>query len=206
MGRDGVLVHRREGLEEKDVIVRAGIRLTSPVRTLVDLAATSEPGSIERMVNEADRLDLVDPETLRTALEDHRGQRGVARLRTVIDPRTFRRTRSGLERAFLRIVERAELPTPVTQARLNGFEVDFYWPDLGLVVETDGLRYHRTAARQVGDRRRDQAHTAAGMTPLRFTEAQIAFEVPHVIETLRTVVGRLRAVHASTRLEIAGDA
>jgi very-short-patch-repair endonuclease len=145
------------------------------------------------MVNEADRLDLVDPETLRAALGDYRGQRGVARLRAVLDPRTFRRTRSGLERAFLRLVERAGLPVPRTREWVNGFEVDFFWPDLGLVVETDGLRYHRTAARQARDRRRDQAHTAVGMTQLRFTEDQIDFEVPHVIETLRAVACRLGA-------------
>ena len=57
----------------------------------------------------------------------------------------------------------------MTRQRVNGFEVDFFWPTLGLVVETDGLRYHRTPAQQARDRVRDQAHTAAGLTPLRFT-------------------------------------
>jgi len=46
-------------------------------------------------------------------------------------------------------------------------------PELGLVVETDGLRYHRTPAQQARDRRRDQLHTAAGLTTLRFTHAQV---------------------------------
>ena len=63
-----------------------------------------------------------------------------------------------------------------TGVRLNGFKVDFYWPGLGLVVETDGLRYHRRPAQQAADRVRDQAHTAAGLTPLRFTHAQIRFD------------------------------
>jgi very-short-patch-repair endonuclease len=174
-------------------VVRDGIPVTGPIRTLVDLAASSDPAAIERMVNEADQLDLVDPETLRRALGDCRGQRGVARLRTVLDPRAFRRTRSGLERSFLRLVERAGLPVLLTGEWVNGFEVDFFWPGLGLVVETDGLRYHRTPARQARDRRRDQAHTVAGMTQLRFTDTQIDFEVPYVIETLRTVARRLGA-------------
>ena len=52
---------------------------------------------------------------------------------------------------------------PLTRVRVNGYEVDFYWPDLGLVVETDGLAYHRTPAQQAADRVRDQAHTAAGL-------------------------------------------
>ncbi len=186
-------MHRREKLGAGDVIVREGIPVTAPTRTLIDLAAISDSETIEQLVNEADRLDLVDPDTLRGALGGYRGQRGVAKLRAVLDPRVFRRTKSGLERAFLRLVVRAGLPTPLTQQRVNGFEVDFYWRELGLVVETDGLKYHRTISRQALDRRRDQAHAAAGLTTLRFTEDQIDFEVAHVIETLRAVAGRLRA-------------
>ncbi|HWN73114.1 MAG TPA: DUF559 domain-containing protein, partial [Solirubrobacterales bacterium] len=68
---------------------------------------------------------------------------------------------------------------------VNEFEVDFYWPDLGLVVETDGLRYHRTPAEQARDRLRDQAHTAAGLTPLRFTHEQVRYEPEHVLTVLR---------------------
>jgi very-short-patch-repair endonuclease len=71
--------------------------------------------------------------------------------------------------------------------RLNGFKVDFYWPELRLVVETDGLKYHRTPAQQARDRVRDQAHTAAGLTQLRFTHAQVAFEAGHVESVLRRV-------------------
>jgi very-short-patch-repair endonuclease len=74
---------------------------------------------------------------------------------------------------------------------VNGFKVDFYWPTLGLVVETDGLRYHRTAAQQTRDRVRDQVHTAAGLTPLRFTRAQIRFDAVGVEATLRAVARRL---------------
>jgi very-short-patch-repair endonuclease len=72
----------------------------------------------------------------------------------------------------------------LTKQWVNGFEVDFYWPGLGLVVETDGLRYHRTPAEQARDRLRDQAHTAAGMRPLRFTHEQVRYEPGHVLETL----------------------
>jgi very-short-patch-repair endonuclease len=69
--------------------------------------------------------------------------------------------------------------------------VDFHWADLGLVVETDGLRYHRTPAQQARNRLRDQAHVASGLTCLRFTHAQICFERDHVLATLRAVGRRL---------------
>jgi very-short-patch-repair endonuclease len=67
---------------------------------------------------------------------------------------------------------------------VNGFEVDFYWPDLGLVIETDGWRYHRTPATQSRDALRDQIHTASGLTPLRFSHFQVKHEPDHVRNVL----------------------
>jgi very-short-patch-repair endonuclease len=101
-------------------------------------------------------------------------------------------TDTELERRFLPIARRAGLPLPLTQVYVNGFRVDFYWPELGLVVETDGLRYHRTPAQQAEDSRRDQTHAAAGLVPLRFTRAQVRFEPGHVEEVLTAVARRLR--------------
>lgn len=74
---------------------------------------------------------------------------------------------------------------------VNGFEVDFFFPDLGLVVETDGLRYHRTPSTQARDARRDRAHTLAGMTPLRFTHYEIKYESPQVEAELTRIARRL---------------
>jgi very-short-patch-repair endonuclease len=116
----------------------------------------------------------------------------VARLRTLLDAQTFRMTDSELERRFLPIVEGLGMGRPQTQVFLNGFRVDFFWPDLGLVVETDGLRYHRTPAQQARDRLRDQAHAAAGLTTLRFTHRQVRYEPRHVRRTLEAVADRLR--------------
>ena len=116
----------------------------------------------------------------------------MARLRNALDRRSFRLTDSELERLFLSIVSETGLPLPQTQQQVNGFRVDFYWPQLGLVVETDGLRYHRTPAQQGHDLIRDQRHAAAGMTPLRFTFAQVKQQPAYVRDTLKTVAGRLQ--------------
>jgi predicted transcriptional regulator of viral defense system len=183
--RPGIRIHRR-ALSEADITTRHGIRVTTPVRTLLDLADRLSERQLEAAVNEADRLDLVDPERLRAAAAG----RGAPTLRDLLDRDTFALTDSELERRFLPIVRRAGLPPPLTQQRLNGFRVDFFWPDLALVVETDGLRYHRTPAQQARDRRRDQAHAAAGLTPLRFTHHQVAHEARSVETTLRAVVRR----------------
>lgn len=187
----GIRAHRRLTLKAEDLTVRDRIPVTSPICTMVDFAAQLERGSLERAISEADRLDLVDPEALRARLGAYRGQRGVARLRHLLDRRTFRLTDSELERYFLAHVDAVGLFRPLTRQRVNGFRVDFFWPNLGLVVETDGLRYHRTPVQQTRDRLRDQAHVAAGMTALRFTHAQVRFEGTYVRRTLLAVARRL---------------
>jgi very-short-patch-repair endonuclease len=115
----------------------------------------------------------------------------VAALRELLDRHDITLTDSELERRFLPIARRAGLPPPLTQQDVNGFRVDFYWPELGLVVETDGLRYHRTPAQQAKDRHRDQAHAAAGLTALRFTHGQVVREAEYVEETLAAVHGTI---------------
>ena len=189
--RKDVKVHRVE-LRPQDLRKHRGIPVTSPTRTLIDLAGRASQARIERAVNVADRDNLIDPERLRAAIAERPGLRGVPALRGLLDRRTFVLTDSELERRFLPLAKRAGLPLPETGMLLNGFKVDFYWRELGLVVETDGLRYHRTAAQQHRDRERDQAHTAAGLTPLRFTHAQVAYEPEAVLTTLSAVARRLR--------------
>ncbi len=197
--RAEIRVHRRTTLTAKDVVLLDGIPVTTPACTLVDLATRLPLDAVERAVNEADRLDLIDPDSLRRAVERMRRRPGAPALSKLLDRRTFSLTDSELERRFLPLARRAGLPKPATAARVDGFKVDFYWADLGLVVETDGLRYHRTPAQQARDQTRDQTHAAAGLTPLRFTRAQVRFEPDRVERTLRAVATRLAATHG--RLE-----
>jgi len=195
--RSGVRVRRRPTLADAHVAEREGILITGLVQTLVDLAAVHKRPAVERAVNEADRLGLIDPPTLRRALEVHRWEPGVRPLRTMLDRRTFRLSRSDLEGIFLPLCTEVGLPLPLTKQWVNGFEVDFYWPDLGFVVETDGLQYHRTPSEQARDRLRDQVHTAAGMTNLRFTHEQVRYEPEHVRAILATTAARLMAAAES---------
>lgn len=189
--RPGVRVHRRTRLIEEDLAIRDHIPLTSPTRTLLDLTPRLGRNRLETAINELDTLDLLTPEALRAELGHYAGEPGVALLRAVLDRHTFTLTDSELERLLRPIVRRAGLPLPETGRRLNGFRVDFVWPGLGLVVETDGLRYHRTPAKQARDRIRDQAHTVAGLVPLRFTHAQIKHDPSHVLATLAAVASRI---------------
>jgi len=189
--RPGLRIHRRPSLQERDTTIEYGIPVTTPVQTLIDVSLRLDRRGVERMINEADKYDLVHPPGLRRALEHRSGESGVARLRHILDQRTFRLTKEELERRFLPLARKAGLPVPLTGQWVNEFEVDFFWPDLGLVVETDGLRYHRTAAEQARDRLRDQAHTAAGLTPLRFTHEQVRYEPEHVLSVLRATAAQI---------------
>ncbi|MGH2922635.1 MAG: type IV toxin-antitoxin system AbiEi family antitoxin domain-containing protein, partial [Solirubrobacterales bacterium] len=108
----GITIHRRRQVKG-DVVERDGIPVTSPIRTLIDLATRLDRRGLERAVNEADRIDLVSPEDLRSAIAGRR-ERGVGVLRGLLDRRTFRLTDSELERRFLGLVRRAQLPLPDT--------------------------------------------------------------------------------------------
>lgn len=189
--RPGLRIYRRPSMWPEDHNSRYGIPVTTPVQTMTDMALRLDRRGVERMVNEADKYDLVHPPELREALDERPGEPGVALLRQILDRRTFRLTEGELERRFLPLARQAGLSVPLTGQWVNEFEVDFYWPDLGLVIETDGLRYHRTPAEQARDRLRDQAHTAAGLTQLRFTHEQVRYEPDYVRKVLAQTASRL---------------
>lgn len=190
--RPGLRVRGRPALPASEIVIHDDLPVTSPVQTLIDLSTELTPIEVERAVNDADKRDLVDPEVLRLALDDHAGEPGVRTLRQILDRLTFKLSDSDLEIYFCPIARAAGLPSPLSKQWVNSFEVDFYWPDLGLVVETDGLRYHRTPSAQKRDARRDRAHTLAGMTPLRFTHYEIRYEPRRVRSELTRALAMLQ--------------
>lgn len=187
---EGVRAHRR-ALTDIEMTRRQGIPVTSPALTLIDLATQLSRERLERAIDQADALNVITVRALREALRSAPRHPGLKVLRSVIDARTFTLTDSVLERLFLPLAQQAGLPQPLTRHHVSGFKVDFAWPDLKLVVETDSLRYHRTPAQQARDRVRDHAHLAAGLTPVRFTHAQVRFEPGHVVKTLSALARTL---------------
>src|SRR5439155_1120389 len=160
------------------------IPVTSPTQTLLDIANGMDGAHYERAVNEAVNCDLIDPEKRRQALDTISPQPGVRPLRRLLDRDTYVLTDTELEQRLVPIARKAGLGTLETQASVNGHRVDFYCRDLEVVIEADSLRFHRTPSQQARDTRRDLAHHAAGLIPLRFTHAQITFEPAYVEATL----------------------
>ena len=184
-------VYRRADLKPPRLV--EDIPVGDPVSILVDLATCLSTEAVEDAVNEADHLRLVATDRLPALLAAHPRRPGRGRLRRILDSQTFSRSQTALERRFLPIARAAGLPKPGSQARLGRYRVDFHWPALGLVVETDSLTYHRTAADQAVDITRDQTHARAGLRTLRFTHSQVFHQPAYVREVLEDTVRALRA-------------
>ena len=189
--RQGLRVRSRAALPSQQVGTLHRIPITSPAQTLVDLATELPTKYLLRAVNEADKLEVILADDLRDELDSYTGVPGAKRLVALLDRDTFVLTQEELERLFLPIAREVGLPLPLTGEIVNGYEVDFFWPHLKLVVETDGLRYHRTPSAQAKDDRRDQAHTAAGYARLRFSHHQVKYERGYVKRILGETAARL---------------
>jgi len=140
---------------------------------------------LERALSEGEVLGLVTREAVGEALARARGRSGSAKLTALIrrgDEPSL--TRSEAERRVLELVHAARLPTPLSNVRVRGHEVDFYWRSERLVVEVDGYAYHRSRAAFERDRLRDAELGAAGLRVLRVTWN-------HIIEEPEALVARL---------------
>jgi hypothetical protein len=165
--------------------------ITTPARTLLDLAAIVPPHGVEAALKQADLLELFDLRTLEAVVAAHPRHRGRTVLAGLLaDARAseLALTLSELEDRFRALCDAHSLPRPAVNARPLGFRVDFLWPAARLVVEVDGWRAHRTRAAFETDRARDQALTAAGFRVMRFTYRQVT-DGPHdVAATLAAVL------------------
>jgi very-short-patch-repair endonuclease len=140
---------------------KRGIPVTRPMRTVADLARVLRRRDVVRALEQAEVLRLLDVAALPPAL------------RRVAAAHDLAPTRSELEAAFLALCRRRGLPPPRVNTVVEGFEVDFAWPEQRLIVETDGYRRHGTRAAFERDRARDAALTAAGWRVVRFTHRQV---------------------------------
>lgn len=165
-------------LDPIDVRIRDGLRVTAPARTLLDLAGVLSERDLRWAVEEARVLRLVSPADLRSVIERHPRRRGTARLRAAIGTteRGPMLTRSEAERRFADLITAARLPTPETNVRIRGHEVDTLWRTQRLVVEVDGYAFHSGRAAFERDRRRDGDLQSAGLRVTRITWRQLTQE------------------------------
>ena len=166
--RRGVVVHRSQTLQSRETRRRFGMAVTSPARTLVDLADVLNDRALARAVNEAQLRRLVTPVDLASALAHAPGRAAMTRLRAFVEQGDAP-TRSVLEDEFLAFVERHGLPRPEVNQRVAGLEVDMLWREQGLVVELDGRASHDRSQTFEDDRERDAELLAAAFRVMRIT-------------------------------------
>lgn len=197
----GVTVHSTLWMPRGDVRSRSGLRVTSPERTIVDLArARTAQRRLEAAVDSALRLRLTTLERVidRASAERGPARWGVGRLDLVLLDAGGHTT---LERLFLRLVRESGLPIPVPQVvhRHEGrhvARVDFLFADHDLVVEVSGGRGHSSPSERAKDARRRNELQRLGRTVLEFTYEQVTRRPDQVIATLTEFLGRVTVLRA----------
>jgi very-short-patch-repair endonuclease/predicted transcriptional regulator of viral defense system len=183
--RSGLRIHRTPTLQADEITGHQGIPVTTPSRTLLDLAATLPRRALERALDEAEVLELYDLSSLDALARAHAGERGAAALQRALDldgdPAL---TKSELEERMLALCEAHGLPRPRVNVDVAGLEVDFVFADQRLAVEADSWTYHRTRRAFERERERDAILARAGYRTLRFTHRQLTRRAAEVAETI----------------------
>lgn len=197
--RDGIRFHRPKIYGPQDRCVVDAIACTTVARTLVDLGAVLKLPQLERAVEQAELLRVLDVKAISDVLARISRPRGVRNLRRCLGTERLDASlaRSNLERRFLRLCVDAGLPRPALQHPIEHVpgtwhKVDFAWPAIRLAFEVDGGAIHttRTAARR--DRRLDREIRATGWRVERFMEDDIVDTPEVVLAALRTLLSASR--------------
>jgi very-short-patch-repair endonuclease len=169
--KKGFTLHRSRLIHGEDRALIDNIPVTSLARTLVDLADVLTEERLADAVNEAELRQIFDLKLVERVLARLPGRKGRHKLQRVLsnynDVQPFTRSRG--ERLVWAICNRFGLDKPRVNAWVHGYEVDFYWPKAGLVLEFDG-GVHRTTRRFYEDRKRDRALAAHGIHVVRATD------------------------------------
>ncbi|MGH2954816.1 MAG: type IV toxin-antitoxin system AbiEi family antitoxin [Solirubrobacterales bacterium] len=191
--RRRIRIHYARAINADEIGTLDGLPITSPARTILDLAARRSLDDLEQLIAEGQAQRVITEGQLRSLLARHPGRRGIRNVRHLLerdDPPA--RTRSRAERRFLVLIRDAGIPAPEVNVRLAPYVPDFLWRDYRVAVEVDSFRFHSGRARFEGDRRRDQDLAVAGFTVLRVTWRQLTEEPEGVVARLAVVLERRR--------------
>ncbi len=185
----GFIKAHRARMDPADITHCDGIPVTTVARTLLDLAAVLDRDQLVKTVEESERRKLFDLRAVEAVLTRNGRRCGTPALRDVLA--VYREpppTRSDLERDFLALVRRtAAVPEPHVNVRVEGFEVDAFWPRSRLVVELDGRGYHTSPRVFEADRARDAVLQRAGYRVIRITRHRLRADPAGVLELIASM-------------------
>jgi very-short-patch-repair endonuclease len=187
--RRGVTVHRVAELPGDEITARGDLPLTTPARTICDLAATEPLRDVESALAEARIHRLATDPQINAVIQRAPTRPGAATIRKLLEAESEAGyTRSRAERRLRDLIRAADLDTPLFNEPILGYVVDAVWPDQRLIVEVDGYAYHSHRAAFERDRRRDQKLAAAGYRVIRITWIQLR---DRPIETIASIIRAL---------------
>ena len=195
--RDGIRLHRINGLDPRDIRRYQGIPITSPARALLEIAPDVTDRQLERALDEALIKRLITHAAINAVIAAYPRARGVARLRAIADPgRPTTQTRSGGEEALLALIRKANLPTPEVNAKVGNYTADFLWRKQKVIVELDGYDYHRGRAAFERDHQRDAEHQRMAHLVIRITGRQLAHQHEAILVRIATALAERRSAAA----------
>jgi hypothetical protein len=192
------VIHRSTDLIPEDIKELDGIPTSTVARCLVDIGIPWGEGMAGRCLDEAVRLRLTSEKAVASVLHRvaRRGRNGVGPMRVVLSDRLgwSSITESQLEAEFLRIMHAAGIELPVSQVRIvkrGGrliARVDFVYPELRLVIELDGERYHSDRDTFRKDRRKQNDLILQGYRVLRFTAWDVFAAPEYVVASVTAAI------------------
>ena len=192
--RPGIVVHRIPTLRPDEITTHDHIPVTTPARTILDLAGRLPARQLERMVDEAERLHVCSDRNLRAIFAAHPGQAGAGALARLLGEHAIgtTATRNAFEERFLGLCRKHDLPQPEVNVPLLDYIVDFLWRDARLVVEADGLATHGTRRAFQEDRDRDGRLAVSGYLVVRFTWFDVTRRQAVVTDRVRRLLAARR--------------
>jgi very-short-patch-repair endonuclease len=196
----GVIVHRSRILTPADIRVVDGLPVTSPARTLLDVAASLPDRDVERLLYEAIYVRrLVTPAAINQLLKRSGGHPGRRRL-TRVAAAPQRDTNSPVAETLLQMIRDAGLPEPQTEVWVLDYRLDFYWPELKLAVEVDAYGTHGSPVRFEDDRKRDaRLFAELGIVVIRITRAMIEGRPLEALASVARAIAQQEAAIGSAR-------
>jgi very-short-patch-repair endonuclease len=194
--RAGIRVHHAAALDQEDCTTEERLPTTTLSRTLLDIAAIGSLKRLERTVERADRLGILDLIEIDSMLARRPNCPGSPQLRQALG--LYREpvfARAPTERRLLALVRKAGLPRPAVNTFVAGYEIDAYWARERFAVELDGWDTHRTRAAFERDPLRLEELKLAGIDSIRLTARRIEREPGRVAK-------RLHQLLANRRLEL----
>jgi hypothetical protein len=175
-----VTLHHTTNLLPADIGALGPIRLTSPLRTVIDLARVLDTDALELAIESGLRRSLFSVGQLRWRAEAlvGTGRPGSKTLRRLLERDDLGKTDSGWEVRTSQVLERAGLARPVRQheVRLQGRFVakpDLSYPQARIALEYDSDRWHTGVAQRHADAARRNRLRALGWTVIEVTPATL---------------------------------